>query len=246
MDHLHAFGCGGLAASWLSRMHTGGFDNVMMYGFAAACVLGPIAAVTQTCWLRWLGTLLLLGQFAWLGHAAWLRDPSHTLLPAAAHANAHEELRAFVRAQPGPVWIPAHGGITRSLGKGTGAHGQAIFDLLQLLPRLPDGMFDPAALLDRSKLAHLAERERAAIAGLLDTTVAMLEARHFAAIVVDEVGAHAFTFVFAMGLLGADLQLGTADDTYVRAPGPLLTQPTAIRPLLGYDVHSPYALLPRR
>ena len=66
------------------------------------------------------------------------------------------------------------------------------------------------------------------------------------AVVIDEAGAGMFTFVFAMGLVGADGQLGTADDSYLRAPGPLLSEPTAIRPLLGFDVHSPYTLLPRR
>ncbi|MFO1076655.1 MAG: hypothetical protein U1E73_02900 [Planctomycetota bacterium] len=34
---LAAFGAGGLLTSWLSRLHVGGFDNVLMYGFAAAC-----------------------------------------------------------------------------------------------------------------------------------------------------------------------------------------------------------------
>ena len=242
--YLAALGSGGLCASWLSRMHVGGFDNVMMYGFAAACVLGPIAACSRP--LRWLGPLLLFAQFGWLAYAAAARQPELTLLPSAAHRRAHDELVVYVQAQPGPVWIPAHGHISTRAGKGTGAHGQAIFDLLQLLPKLPDGMFDPSALLDRSKLAHLGEREQQAITGLLDRTAEMLAARHFAAILVDEVGAHSFTFVFAMGLVGADGQLGTGDDNYLRAPGPILTEPTALRPLLGFDVHSPYALLPRR
>jgi hypothetical protein len=31
----------------------------------------------------------------------------------------------------------------------------------------------------------------------------------------------------------------------VRLPGPVLSEPAAIAPLLGYEVHSPYALVPR-
>ena len=38
--YLAALGSGGVLTSYLSRMHVGGFDNVMMYGFAGACLLG--------------------------------------------------------------------------------------------------------------------------------------------------------------------------------------------------------------
>jgi hypothetical protein len=168
-----------------------------------------------------------------------------TLLPSAAHAQAHDELRAFVAAQPGPVWIPGHGHVTTRAGKGTGAHGQAIFDLMQLLPKQPDGLFDLAALTDRSRLQGLSPKGREALAALLDAAVASLRERRLGAVILDEVGVHAFLFVFAPGLVGPDGVFGTDDDPYVRLPGPLLTEPRAIAPLLGYDVHSPYALVPR-
>jgi hypothetical protein len=237
---LAAFGSGGLLTSWLSRLHVGGFDNVMLYGFAAACVLGPAAGAPDRPWLRWLVPALLLAQFTWLGQAAWSRAPRRTLLPTAAHAAAHAALATFVAAQPGPVWIPAHGGITRRLGKGTGAHGQAIFDLLQALPKDAAGMLDLSALTDRSRLAHLSPRVQRAIAAFIDRTNAALRARRFAAVVVDEVGAHAFAPLFAQGLAGVDGQLGTDDDPYVRDANSLLPDPQAIRPLLGYDVHTPH------
>ncbi|HEX6811581.1 MAG TPA: hypothetical protein VF384_08165 [Planctomycetota bacterium] len=250
---LAAFGSGGLLTSWFSRLHVGGFDNVIMYGFAAACVLGPAVAAT-TRRLRIAVPLLLLVQFGWLALAAtrptgdegWSRTTRHTMLPSPAHRRAHEELLEFVRHQPGPVWIPGHGGISARAGKGTGAHGQAIFDLLQLLPRQPGGMFDLSALDDRSKLAHLSERAQRALASLLDGATQALREQRFAAIVVDSIGAHAFENVFRAGLAGPDGKRGTDDDPYVRLPGPLLTEPRAIRPLFGYEVHSPYALVPRR
>jgi hypothetical protein len=243
---LAAFGSGALLTSWISRVHVGGFDNVLMYGFAGACVLGPLAAArARTPWcLAAVATVLV--QFGCLAQQAWQREPARTLLPSAAHRHAHDELRAFVEAQPGPVWIPGHGAISTRAGKGTGAHGQAIFDLLQMLPRGPDGMFDLSALDDRSKLAHLSPRAQQAIAALLDGTAQALRERHFAAIVIDDTGAHAFQLVFARGLAGADGVLGTDDDPYVRLPGPILSEPRAIAPLIGYEVHSPYALVPRR
>lgn len=246
--YLAAFGAGGLIASWVSRMHVGGFDNVMMYGFAAGCVLGPIAAAAHPRWLRVAGPLLLLVQFAWLGHAAWRRDPGRTLFPSAAHRQAHGQLRAFVAAQDGPVWVPGHGHIAWRAGKGTGAHGQAIFDLMQLLPKLPDGMLDLAALTDPAKLAPLSPRARHALATFLASTEASLRGRYFAAVVVDSFGTppvDAFMALFGAFLTGPDGVPGTADDPYVRRAEPLLSDPDAIRPLLGYEVCLPYALVRR-
>lgn len=242
---LAAFGGGGLMTSWFSRMHVGGFDNVMMYGFAAACVLGPLtAAATPAKWLRLVGPWLLLAQFVWLGERAWQRGTA-TLLPSEAHRRAHEQIELFVEAQDGPVWIPAHGRISYRAGKGTGAHGQAIFDLLQLLPKLPDGMFDLAALADPNKLAHLPQRAQDAVTGFYHRTIEALARRDFASIVVDEAGTGMFPLLFAEGLAGPDRTPGTDDDPYVRRPGALLKEPLAIQPLLGFVVHSPYALVRR-
>lgn len=233
--YLSAFGCGGVACSWMSRMHVGGFDNVMMYGFASACVLGPIAACHASKTMRIAGPIALIVQFAWLGYAAWQRSPSVTLFPPAAHQKAHDELRAVVEAQDGPVWIPAHGYIAYRAGKGTGAHGQAIFDVMQMLPKLSDGMFDLAALADPAKLAHLPERGREALAALIANPVKALLEKRFAAIVIDQVGANDFAGLFAAGMGG-----------YARKPGFVISDPTAIKPLLGYKVHSPYLFEQRK
>jgi hypothetical protein len=243
---LAAFGSGALLTSWLSRMHVGGFDNVLMYGFAGACVLGPLAAAQGGRRWRLLAGALLLVQFALLGAEAWRRGPATTLFPPSAHRAAHERLAAFVAAQPGDVWVPAHGAISTRAGKGTWAHGQAVFDLLQALPRLPDGMLDLEALVDRSRLASLPPRVEQAIGSMIDGTGAALREQRFAAIVVDEVGAGAFLAVFAPGLVGVDGHLGTGDDPYVRGSGPDLDDPRAIRPLIGYQAHSPFVLVPRR
>lgn len=243
---LAAFGSGALATSWLSRMHVGGFDNVLMYGFAGACVLGPIAAARASGALRVVAVLLVLAQFAWLGEQAWQRG-SATLLPSPAHRQAHDELRSWVAAQPGPVWIPGHGAISTRAGKGTGAHGQAIFDLMQLLPKLPNGMLDLPSLSAPERLVHLSLRARQALGGFMASVSKELGDRHFAAILADSFsGVDAFAHLFQAALVGADGIVGTDDDPYVRAPGPVVRDGAALKPLLGYDVRSPYALLPRR
>jgi hypothetical protein len=253
---LAAVGSGGLMTSWVSRLHVGGFDNVILYGFAGACVLGPAAAAAATTrGLQVAVPLLLLVQFGSLGLAAtrsssedgcWPRTTRHTMLPSPAHRRAHEELLAFVKSQPGLVWIPDHGDIGAQAGKGRFAHGQAIFDLLQLLPRQTDGMLDLAALRDRNKIAHLSERAQRAVTGLVDRSDQALREQRFAAIVIDAIDAAAFEHLFFAALAGADGQRGTGDDPYVRLQAPLLTEPQAINALSGREVHSPHALVPRR
>ncbi len=246
---LAAFGSGALVTSWLSRLHVGGYDNVLMYGFSAACVLGPIAAARAGGAWRVPAAALVVAQFVLLGVRAWQRDPAATLLPSPAHRHAHEQMAAFVALQRGAVWIPGHGAISTRAGKGTGAHGQAIFDLLQpvlpLLPQLPGGAPDVLALTDGRGFAHSSPRVTAAVRAFVDGTVAALRERRFAAIVVDELGTGSFAVLFAVPLAGPDLRPDTADDPYVRLAGPLLGEPAAIAPLVGYQVHSPYALVRR-
>ena len=239
--YLAAVGSGGLLTSYLSRMHVGGFDNVMMYGFAGGCVLAGVAAAAPLRSLRAAAPALLLVQFAWLGSSAYARGDA-TLFPSAAHARAHEQLREVVRNQDGAVWIPGHGHITYREGKGTGAHGQAIFDVLQLLPKLPDGMLDLTALSDPAKLAHLPERARIAVQKMMGQCTRALAERRFSAVIIDEVGAGEFPVLFGTGLVGADGRAGTGDEPYIRAPRHAVADPSAIRPLLGYDVHSPYVM----
>jgi hypothetical protein len=221
---LAAFGSGALVASWLSRLHVGGFDNVLMYAFAAACVLGPIA-VASAGGRSWALGLLVL-QFALLAHEGWLRRDS--CLPSPQHRHAHDELAAFVGSRPGPVWVVGHGGIAARAGKGGGAHGMAIIDLTQLFG------------------AELSPRATTAIGLLATRTAAAIAAQQFAAIVVDAHGLVVFEQFFHQLRVGADGRPDTADDAYVLVPGSLLTEPAALRPPIGGAVHSPYGLVPRR
>ncbi|MFK7739384.1 MAG: ArnT family glycosyltransferase [Planctomycetota bacterium] len=240
---LAMFGCGGLLASWLSRMHVGGFDNVLMYGFSAICILGPIAVARMPRGrLQIAGMLLLAGQFVFLAYRAAERDPAKTLFAPESYTMAHEELRTYVEAQQGPVWIPAHGHIAYRANKSTGAHGQAMFDLLQVLPKLPNGLFDFSALAaPETRLDYLSERGRGALKTMFDSVHETLRDGRFAAIVIDEIGTGMFPVLFAEGMVGADRRMGTADDPYVRREQPLTSQPGATKPLIGFDVRNPYA-----
>lgn len=239
---LAAVGSGGLVTSWASRLHVGGFDNVLVYGFAAACVLGPAALRTRARWLEIAAPTLLAVQFVILLGYAWQRSPRTTALPSAAHRLAHEQLTDYVRAQPGPVVLPGHGGVTRRAGKPSSAHGQAIFDLLQVLPRLPDGMLDLGVLLDPARLAQLSPHAQQALTAFRDGLFEGMATQRFAAIVLDAQIGPQFEGMFAFGLGGADGERGTPDDLYRRRATPILTDGPALHPLMGYVVHSPYAL----
>ena len=240
---LAGFVAGGLAASWLSRLHLGGFDNVMMYGLAGLAVVGPISAASPA--LRQVGPLLLLVQFGLFANAAYQRDPTRTLLPSSAHRRAHDELAAFVAAQTGPVWLLSHGYVGVRAQRGSGAHGQAMLDVFGMLPPDAHGIPDFTALVERGKLATLLPRARLALTGLVDDTIAALRERRYAALVFEGVAEQAFVSIFGAGLAGDDGRLGTADDTYLRQEQPLLTEPTALQALVGCAVHSPQAWLRR-
>jgi hypothetical protein len=239
---LAAVGSGGLVTSWLSRLHVGGFHNVLMYGFAAACLLGPLAVVAAGRVARVAVPVLLLTQFAVLFGYSVAREPERTALPSTAHQKAHDSLLAYVRGVTGDVLIPGHGGITIQAGKTTGAHGQAIFDLLQALPKTPDGGLDLLALADDQRLGQLPGKTGPALRSFRDGVLQALLARRFGAIVLDQQIGAQFEGLFAFGLLGPDGRIGTPDDLYRRRTAPLLEDGPALRPLVGFPVDSPYAL----
>ncbi|MCA8951096.1 MAG: hypothetical protein KDE27_16440 [Planctomycetes bacterium] len=234
---LAAVGSGGIACSWLSRSHVGGFQNVLMYGFGVACVLG-VAAAAQ---VRWLATLL----FAQFGLLFWFDFASPPVRPRAvpppAHRQAHEELLAYVRSQPRDVFVPAHGYVSSRVGKAASAHGQAIFDLMQTLPRAANGVLDVYALADEQRLAQMSPRVREALVSFRDGMLQAMVTKRYSALVLDEPIAPAYVEMFKYGILGPDMQPNTADDLYRRRPGYVISDPHALRPPVGYDVHSPLA-----
>jgi hypothetical protein len=142
--------------------------------------------------------------------------------------------------------MPGHGAITRRAGKPASAHGQAIFDLLQVLPKLPSGLLDLEVLLIPERLAQLPPRAATALASFRDALLMGMAQRRFAAIVLDEQIGPVYEILFGFGLAGPDGQRGNDDDLYRRRGEPILQHGAALAPLMGYQVHSPYALEARR
>jgi hypothetical protein len=119
---------GMLLAAWFSRLHTGGYVNVLMPAYAACALGGGLAFAA----MRRLGPLpalaavaLVLAQLAVL-----LQMPDHAL-PARVQRTAGTELIARLRSLPGPVLVLAHPWYGTLAGKGSFAQTDAITEVLR-------------------------------------------------------------------------------------------------------------------
>lgn len=233
MWFVASFGGGGVMTSYLSRLHAGGYDNVVMYGFAAgALLLALLPAVLTTTRGRLVAMSLLLLQFAFLvldpralyqsDRPALLYDPT-ALLPKAAHRAASEQLVEFLRQQPDDVLVPFHGQIATLAGKHAGLHAQALYDLWQLY---------------RYHLEHKSSSPMSARAfgSLVDSFKHDLTTRRWSAIVLDSLRGSALENLVLTPL---------GNGAYRRARSPL-EQLTGLQALIGMETGAAYVLEPVR
>ena len=137
-----------LAAGWSSRLHSGGFDNVLMPAYAAlallaglslALVRGAGAGVRGAgagmrgagAGVRPGGVMATLLAVALVAQIALLRYPLGAQLPTAADARAGDQLIAELRSLPGRVLVPDHPYYATLAGKGTSAQQAGLGDLLR-------------------------------------------------------------------------------------------------------------------
>jgi hypothetical protein len=123
-----ASAAGLLMAAWFSRLHTGGYLNVLLPAYAACALLGGVAFARA----RRLGPLpalaavvLVILQFGQL-----LVHPDHAV-PRAAERTAGAELIMRLRELPGPVLVLAHPWYGTLAGKGSFAQADAITEVLR-------------------------------------------------------------------------------------------------------------------
>ncbi len=117
-----------LTAAWFSRLHTGGYLNVLVPAYAGCALIGGLAFAR----IRRFGALpallvvvLVLVQFAQL-----LTLPNHAF-PHQSVRTAGAELIARLRSLPGPVLVLAHPWYATLAGKGAFAQSDAIFEVLR-------------------------------------------------------------------------------------------------------------------
>jgi hypothetical protein len=134
---------GVLAGCWQSRLHLGGFRNVLIPAHALLAIGTGLALARAHARSARLGTRPAL---AWafalsglvLGQLWMLRYDPAVHVPTAAHRRAVEQLHARLRALPGRVLVPYHGQLAAVAGKPAHGHQMAITDLYRGGPREHD------------------------------------------------------------------------------------------------------------
>jgi len=124
---------GTLAASMLSRVHSGGYLNVLMpahaglailFGLGVACLAGGSPA-SRRPWLPLVVYALCLVQFAMLRYDAGAQ------VPGERDRLAGERIVEFIGGFEGEVLVPAHGYLAALAGKASSAQWMAIEDVLR-------------------------------------------------------------------------------------------------------------------
>jgi hypothetical protein len=117
-----------LLAAWFSRLHTGGYVNVLMPAYAGCALVGGLAFAQ----VRRLGPLmttlaaaLVLAQLTQLTTV-----PDHALAHKSARTAGAELIRRL-RRLPGPVLVLSHPWYGTLAGKGSFAQSDAIFEVLR-------------------------------------------------------------------------------------------------------------------
>jgi hypothetical protein len=118
---------GFFAAAWLSRLHTGGYANVLMPAYAATALAAGLAygRVARAPTHRTAATAIVVLQLALLAY------PIGAQIPTAADNALGSQLLARLRALPGPVLVLRHPWYATLAGKGTFAQEEAIGDVMR-------------------------------------------------------------------------------------------------------------------
>lgn len=119
-----------IGSAWVSRLHTGGYANVLMPAYAAIALLAGLtyAGIVNRRPRRIASPLMaavLILQLALLVY------PLGAQIPTAADRAAGAQLIARLRALPGPVIVLRHPWYATQAGKGTFAQEEAIGDFLR-------------------------------------------------------------------------------------------------------------------
>jgi hypothetical protein len=155
-----------LGAAWISRLHTGGYVNVLMPAYAAIALLAGLTYGTLQRRRQRRSIQVLLAGLV-LAQLALLIYPLGAQIPTAADRAAGAALIARLRALPGPVLVLSHPWYGTVAGKGVFAQGEGMREVLRAGPSEPEralraslrGALDAdhiqAVVLDGAYDAHL-------------------------------------------------------------------------------------------
>ncbi len=119
-----------IAAAYSARLHTGGYDNVLLPAYAEIAVLFAIGVhrllqLRMRTWLAVLAAVLCLVQFGRLVYDPVAQLPTH------ADVVLGNETIAALRQLPQPVYMPGHPWYVAEIGQPASAHASAIGDVLR-------------------------------------------------------------------------------------------------------------------
>jgi len=119
-----------IGSAWVSRLHTGGYANVLMPAYAATALLAGLThgGIVNRRPRRIASPLMAAALVLQL---ALLVYPLGAQIPIAADRDAGAQLIARLRALRGPVIILRHPWYATQAGKGTFAQEEAIADVLR-------------------------------------------------------------------------------------------------------------------
>ncbi|MGH2913983.1 MAG: glycosyltransferase family 39 protein [Solirubrobacteraceae bacterium] len=119
-----------IGSAWVSRLHTGGYANVLMPAYAAIALAAGLsyARLLDGRHGRIAAPLLAAAVLLQLGLLAY---PIDAQIPTAANRAAGNQLIARLRTLPGPVIVLRHPWYATLAGKGTFAQEEAIGDVLR-------------------------------------------------------------------------------------------------------------------
>jgi hypothetical protein len=125
-----AAAAGLIGSAWVSRLHTGGYANVLMPAYAALALLAGLAyARLRRHYPRpSVQAALAAGLLLQLGLLAYPIGPQ---LPTAADRRAGVQLIAALRRLPGPVVVFRHPWYGTIAGQGSFAQEEAVGDVLR-------------------------------------------------------------------------------------------------------------------
>lgn len=118
-----------VGSSWIARLHTGGWNNVLLPAYA---LLAALTAITAGRWHAQAGPLtrLLVLTACLLQFGMLVYDPRDHL-PSEASRLANDALVERLAAVHGPVWVPFHPELAALAGKEPTAHAMALEDVIR-------------------------------------------------------------------------------------------------------------------
>ena len=125
---------GMLAGAWFSRLHFGGYDNVLLPAYVALALLFGLGVHALTGFIRSKDrrTLLEIGIYVTcLAQFALLVYSPAAQVPTTRDRAAGESFIHTVEQIPGEVLIPYHGTLPALAGKRSYAHWMALSDVLR-------------------------------------------------------------------------------------------------------------------